>query len=360
MASSEPWDAYESLRIPLICEDCQEDPPNLDNDLSTGDVVCASCGRVVADHLLDETAEWRNFSNDNDGPAEDKSRVGQAASSLLYGAQLQTSISFGGGASLGGLTRAHQDASLEKANAYLLSVYAQIDTLCSSISVTRAVSDYAKQAYKGALDKGFWKPTAKTKTLKSQQTQLAQIATCLMVACRAEGVSRSMKEITQLVGLERKQFTKVFKDYHKGVSKHHFEESTEESDTQGSGTISTTSSMHVEPLIQPLVSITNVETTRVEELIPRFASRLKPPLPFSILRKAQDYALEINNCGLVTGRQPTSIAGVCLLFATKDLIDAPSRKEIADVVGISEGTIRTVSKLLEPHFEREAGDRGIK
>lgn len=31
----------------LMCPDCQENPPNLTEEFSSGDVVCTSCGVVV-------------------------------------------------------------------------------------------------------------------------------------------------------------------------------------------------------------------------------------------------------------------------------------------------------------------------
>lgn len=54
----------EDLSVTLICPDCKENPPNLVEEFSAGDTICASCGRVLADRTIDTRSEWRTFSND--------------------------------------------------------------------------------------------------------------------------------------------------------------------------------------------------------------------------------------------------------------------------------------------------------
>ena len=54
----------EDLNVALICPDCKENPPNLVEEFSAGDTICGSCGRVLADRIIDTRSEWRTFSND--------------------------------------------------------------------------------------------------------------------------------------------------------------------------------------------------------------------------------------------------------------------------------------------------------
>ena len=51
--------------------------------------------------------------------------------------------------------------------------------------------------------------------------------------------------------------------------------------------------------------------------------------------------------GALAGRSPLSAAAACIYFASHLLRDARTAKEIAAVVGVSDGTIRTSYKLLE-------------
>ena len=47
------------LAVRLICNDCRENPPNLVEDFSSGDVVCGSCGLILGDRIIDTRSEWR-------------------------------------------------------------------------------------------------------------------------------------------------------------------------------------------------------------------------------------------------------------------------------------------------------------
>lgn len=50
----DPKDEYKESQISniLLCPDCKENPPNLVEEFSSGDMVCATCGLVVCDALL--------------------------------------------------------------------------------------------------------------------------------------------------------------------------------------------------------------------------------------------------------------------------------------------------------------------
>lgn len=47
----EEW--TEDLNVLFMCPDCKEVPPNLIEEFSSGDTVCGSCGRVLADSMWD-------------------------------------------------------------------------------------------------------------------------------------------------------------------------------------------------------------------------------------------------------------------------------------------------------------------
>jgi transcription initiation factor TFIIB len=45
------------LNLKLLCPECNEDPPNLVEVCSSGDVVCGACGLVVSDRTIDMQPE---------------------------------------------------------------------------------------------------------------------------------------------------------------------------------------------------------------------------------------------------------------------------------------------------------------
>lgn len=57
------------------CEDCHKRDFVINR--AEGTLVCTNCGLVSQSRLIDEASEWRNFSNDNGGEANNaKDRVG--------------------------------------------------------------------------------------------------------------------------------------------------------------------------------------------------------------------------------------------------------------------------------------------
>ena len=58
----------------MRCEDCNK--TNFVINRAEGTLVCTSCGLVSQSRLIDETSEWRNFSNDNGDGTNTRDRVG--------------------------------------------------------------------------------------------------------------------------------------------------------------------------------------------------------------------------------------------------------------------------------------------
>lgn len=191
----------ENLTIQAKCPECKEDPPNVIEEFSSGDTVCASCGLVIGERIIDTRSEWRTFSNDDQG-SDDPSRVGEAANPLLNGSQLQTTISFGDGIKSRELARAQSKAVIgEKSNKVLLAAYKEIGAYCDAYSIAPDASNLAKQYFKKLYDAGKMKG-------KSQESI---IAGCLFLACRATHNARSFREVHAMTGVTKPEIGKVFK-----------------------------------------------------------------------------------------------------------------------------------------------------
>ena len=76
----------------------------------------------------------------------------------------------------------------------------------------------------------------------------------------------------------------------------------------------------------------------------RFCNRLN--LGPDITRKAELLAERIDKVGALAGRSPLSAAAACIYFVSHVMKSPRSAKEIATIVGVSDGTIRTSYKLL--------------
>ena len=211
LANSTPEVWRENLNMQVICRDCKEYPPNLVEEFSSGDMVCGSCGLVLGDRIVDTRSEWRTFSNDDQGN-DDPSRVGDGANPLLNGSQLQTSISFGDGASnhkSRDLHRAQNKSTHDKSTKSLLAAYKEIGALCDALNLTKNVSDTAKHLFKDVNDAGAFKG-------KSQETIVAGV---IFIACRQCNVGRTFREIYALTKVPKAEIGRVFKALEKFFAK---------------------------------------------------------------------------------------------------------------------------------------------
>lgn len=314
---------YEDLSVVLICPDCGEDPPKLVEEFASGDVVCGSCGRVLADQQLDTRPEWRNFSNDEEN--HDRSRVGDAADELLYGSQLHTHIAPDGAPrNRKGLQHAHNEASRHKENEQLVSGYADIRTLCSNAQMPQVVIKCAQQVYKDAIEKG---------ALKQRRKSPAAVGACIIIACKSEGLDRSFDEIAKLTGASIRDLNRIFKLYRKVL--------------QGQGDQSARSSD----------AMKSFQSTKPSVLVPRFASKLLLPKPLAML--AEDLAEQVAEAELLVGSRPTSIAAGCIHLAVhgKRLV---TDKEIASVAGCSVSTLKKVVQSLDGKLRLPNSHQAVK
>ena len=63
-----------------------------------GTIVCMNCGLVKESKVIDETSEWRNFSNENgDGAGNTRNRVGGKLNHYLSDFGLSTMVKGPGG-----------------------------------------------------------------------------------------------------------------------------------------------------------------------------------------------------------------------------------------------------------------------
>lgn len=58
-ATSQKDDFVPDLNLRLLCPECKIDPPNLVEEFASGDLVCATCGLVVGDKIIDTRSECK-------------------------------------------------------------------------------------------------------------------------------------------------------------------------------------------------------------------------------------------------------------------------------------------------------------
>lgn len=292
------------------------------DDPAGGTTVCASCGLVLEDHVVDTRSEWRNFSSD-DGKDVDPSRVGDAANPLLNGDQLATRVAAGGNQISRDLQRAQGRSSGEKTAKGLLEAYDKIGSLSEAMHVQKAVVDTAKHIYKVIDDARAFKG-------KSQD---AIVASVIFIACRREGVPRSFREVMDMTRVPKKEIGRTFKAVEKFLL-----------ESQKKNVISTNG------LIISNEDYKTTESGKAPDMCRRFCSQLKLPQRISFV--AEEVSRRMSEQGSLAGRSPLSIAAVCIYMVSAAMDDARTAKRTGEVCGVSDGTIRTAYKGIYPFREQ--------
>jgi len=278
---------------------CQYHPnAHLIEDHRAGDIVCPECGLVVGDRLVDVGTEWRSFSNERSGT--DPSRVGAPENPLLSGSDLSTTIAvgFGGSESDQSLANA-QRKNVNNTDRQMTQAISVIREMSERIHLTRSIQDQAAKIYKDVLD---------SKALRGRNNE-AQAAACLYIACRKEGVPRTFKEICAVSRVSKKEIGRCFRLIIKSLE-------------------------------------TNLDQITSADFMSRFCGNLG--LPISIQAAATRIAKTAVDLDLVAGRSPISIAAAAIYMASQASKDKRSAKEIGEIAGAAEVTVRQTYKLLFP------------
>ena len=331
----------------MICPECKEVPPQLVEEYSSGDMVCASCGLVLGARIVDTRSEWRTFSNDDQGN-DDPSRVGDGANPLLNGAQLQTSISFGDGPNGRNreLHRAQNKATHDKGTKGLLSAYKEVGILCDNMGLSKNVSDTVKYLFKMVHDAGAFRG-------KSQESV---IAGCMFIACRQCKVDRSFQEIWRVTKVSKAEIGRIFKALEKFFAAQNQLKVHQAGQASGKFTprqalYSFALNLAVEGSFNQEVELyKTTQSTDPKELCARFCNQLN--LSFQITTISQQMAEKMDQGGMLAGRSPLSVAAACIYTASHFMGQPKSPKDISQVAGVSDGTIRNAYKLIYPKREK--------
>ena len=303
----------------LICPDCKEDPPNLIEEFSSGDTVCTSCGIVVGDRIIDTRSEWRTFAND-DHNGDDPSRVGEVASSLQDDEGLRTQVDTkAANGKLAGKLHSIQKKSQagDKSNNDLQEGYRAISNMMDMMHQGQAVGQSAMHIYKLAYENGQLKGKSRD----------ALIAGCIFIACRQCGAPRTFRDIHAITRVPKKEIGRVFKTLESFLTKYQEKNPTS---INASSVKNYTASM----------------STSAEELCTRYCGSLGFRNTPRIEKISKALARKTTSIPDLAGRSPLSVAAACIYFASHYLEDARSSKQIAEIAGVSDGTIKTAYRYL--------------
>ena len=325
----------QNLNRRMMCPDCQEQPPNIIEDWTEGNVVCATCGLVLETHLVDQRSEWRTFASD-DGKGDDPSRVGKAEDPNNPGEHLQTQISFNSsGMRDKTLDRAQASIYKDAGQQHLESAYSIIKNYCAALHLPHTTEQKANDLYR---------KFNQAPQLRGKNQDAIKLA-CILSATRKHKNGISYDTIGNISGVSKRDISRAFKSLKEAFrGKAH--------------------SLFSRQIIGVLMFRTasfkpgennpgnvnggeeSVVATSASTMTSRYGTQLKlNKATVNLSRKLADHVSEV---GTLDGRNPNTTAGACIFTACHLLGDQRTLKQVAKEAGVNDSTIKgAYRKLME-------------
>jgi transcription initiation factor TFIIB len=288
------------------CPDCQS--VNLTYDDHKGEIICNECGLVVEDKMVDTGQDAGGQFDKNDK----KGRGGAPMSMQKFDKGLATNV--GEISDIyrleSGQTRKFlrlkkwQERVSTSIERNLRLAMAELRRVASFLNLPSVVRDESSRVYNYVLQRG----------LVRGRSMESVIAACIYAACRSYNIPRTLDEIANASDVERKEIGRTYR------------------------------------FIVRKIKI-KVKPSSPKDYISRFSSILH------LSPKAQNEALKIlkraDISELTSGRGPAGIAAAALYVAALLNNEKKTQREVADVAGITEVTIRNRYKELIERLKLE-------
>lgn len=187
----------------------------------------------------------------------------------------------------------------ERNLAYALS---ELDRDSSRLNIPRSVREDAALIYRSA---------AKNKLIRGRSIEVV-VASSLYASCRRCNIPRTLDEIAEASNVPKKQIGKTYRFLSKKLN-------------------------------------LKLKPTSPKDYISRFASHLQ--LSGEVQAKAIDIIDRSIKAGLNSGRGPTGVAAASLYIASVLLGERKTQKQVAEVAGVTEVTIRNRYKELSEKID---------
>ncbi|MBT3398054.1 transcription initiation factor IIB [archaeon] len=288
------------------CPECSSS--NLVYDETRGEVFCNNCGTVTEEKMVDTSHELRAFDK-----SEKKSRGGAPISIQKFDKGLTTNV--------GEISDIYKLDSTQQTRKYLRLkkwqervstsiernlrlAMSELRRVASFLDLPSVVRDEAARIYNFVLQRG----------LVRGRSMESVIAACIYAACRSYNIPRTLDEISGASEVERKEIGRTYRFIIRKIG-------------------------------------LKVTPSSPNDYISRFSSTLH------LSPAAQNEALKILQKAevseLTSGRGPAGIAAAALYVAALINDEKKTQREVADVAGITEVTIRNRYKELLERLDLE-------
>ncbi len=299
MATSE---IYETAFDEDVQNDTTNRCPECDGRVTTNvaETVCEECGLVLEDERIDHGPEWRSFSDDE----QNRERTGAPLTATRHDRGLSTEIGRGTDANgndlsgrkrrqLGRLRREQSRGRFQsKAERNLAHGLNEVRRISSALGLAETIRDQACRLFRSAQNEDL---------LRGQSIE-AMAAASVHGACRCNGLSRTLDDVTEPARVEQARVRTAYQ------------------------TLNTELGLPAQPV-------------RPSGFIPQLASELD--IPERIQYRARQLANQAESAGAATGADPLGFAAACLYKAGCDAGRLMVQSDVARAASVSTVTIRT-------------------
>ena len=301
-----PSRARNTEQVTGSCEICGS--VSWDDDHVRGETVCAECGFVARENMIDPGAEWVNHSG-----GEDRSRVGSPSSLTLSDKGLSTQIMrsdlTSGGAKRHGMTgkslrdwrrRQVMDQRTKTRDSRMRNLAIAMQYIRDRGGLPDQIEQEAASLYRSSVDRG----------LITGRSIRGVSAACVYIAARQARIPKRLEDVADAFDMtsevEKKELKRTIRLVARNLGTNHI--------------------------------------TGPEEYFEKFHSDLG--LPPTILGDSRTLWNRVGDDLAWQGKKPSGIAGVILYYASQNSDSPRTQSEVCKVSGISEVTLRGLLKIL--------------
>ena len=293
------------MQSSIVC--CICDSGRQITDLASGEIICGNCGRVSPDKAMENRAEWRTFSSENNS----RQRVGSPSSLAFHDMGLSTIIGKVNKDSAGHNLDASMDHRMQRLRTWdartrvqaaghrsLMQAFSELERLKDKLGLSDAIVQKTAYIYRKAQEKRL----ARGRSVSSI------LAAATYIACREMGAARTLRDFTEITNVKRKALSHSYR------------------------------------LLVLKLDI-KVPSMDIMKCIAKIASKAK--LGEKTQRMAMFTMNDLINKEIAAGKDPMGLAATVLYLSCLTNGEATTQKEIAEAAGVTEVTIRTRFKDLK-------------
>jgi transcription initiation factor TFIIB len=294
------------------CPECGS--RQLTHDRERAELVCQSCGLVIDDEFIDRGPEWRAFDADQ---RMKRARTGAPMTLTIHDKGLSTMIDWRNKDSYGRAISSKNRAQLYRLRKWqrrirvsnaternLAFALSELDRMASALGLPRNIRETSAMVYRDAVDKNL---------IRGRSIEGVAAAT-LYAACRQCSVPRTLDEIAEVSRVSRKEIGRTYR------------------------------------FVARELGLRLLPTSPLDYL-PRFCSGL------TLKGEVQSRAIEILRHAaereLTSGKGPTGVAAAAIYIASILGGERRTQREVAEIAGVTEVTIRNRYKELAEKLDIE-------